>query len=123
MNNQIRVETEADTLYLAGNEIHAVVHSKEHIYGLPSVMRMVVFTTDSGPLQDDMGLAIEVENGDVIMIMSEHKCFSPFLFDQIGKALPVDYQGIIDASASTSNGVFEIYEKDGLREGAVGEGI
>lgn len=123
MNNKIRVETEADTLCLVGNEICAFVHSKEHIFGLSSVMRMVVFTTDSGPLQDDMGLAIEVENGDVIMIMSEHKCFSPFLFEQIGKALPVDYQGIIDASASTSNGVFEIYVKDGLREGAAEEEI
>ena len=109
---KIRVEAENDSLSLAEDAIHVTIDSKEYIYELSSVNRMVIFTTDSGPIQDDMGLAIEVENNDVIFVMSEHKCFGPFLFDQIGKALPIDFQKIIDASASTGNGTFEIYVKD-----------
>ena len=34
-----------------------------------------------------------------------------FLFDQIGKALPIDYEKIIEASACTENCMFEIYTK------------
>ena len=106
---EIRVETENDSLCMAGDKIQAIVNSKEYIYELSSVNRMVIFTTDSGPIQDDMGLTIEIENNDVIFVMSEHKCFGPFLFDQIGKAMPIDFQKIIDASAFTGNGAFEIY--------------
>lgn len=92
MNNMIRVEAVTDSICLVNNEILVVVNSKEYIYGLSSVNKMVLFTTDLGPFHDDMGLIIDVENNDEITIMSEHSCFSPFLFDQIGKALPIDFQ-------------------------------
>jgi len=62
-------------------------------------------------LIDDMGLAVEFANNNVVFIMSEHKCFSPFLFDQIGKVLPIDFQKVIDASVCTEKRVFEIYVK------------
>lgn len=113
MINAIRVETESDSLCLVGDKILAVVDSKEYIYELSSINKIVLFTTDSGPIHDDMGLAIDVGNNDVLFIMSEHKCFSGFLFDQAGKVLPIDYQKIIEASACTDNGVFEIYVKEG----------
>ena len=95
MNAKLKIETEMDSLCLVGDKIHAVVNSIEYVYGLPSVKKIVLLTTDLGPMHDDMALVIDVGNNDVIYIMSEHKCFTPFLFDQIGKALPVDYQKII----------------------------
>ena len=113
MTNWIRIETEADSLCLTEDKIHAVVDSREYIYDLTSINKILLFTTDSGPFHDDMGLAIYVGDNDVISVMSEHKCFMTFLFDQIGKALPIDYQRIIDASAFSDNGIFEIYMKEG----------
>ena len=113
MSSIIRVEAVKDSICLVNNDILVVVNSKEYIYGLSSVNKMVLFTTDLGPSHDDMGLTIDVGNSDEITIMSEHRCFSPFLFDQIGKALPIDFQKIIDASTCTVNGVFELYVKKG----------
>ena len=114
MTNKIRIESEADSLGLAEDKIYAVADSKEYIYDLSSINKIVLFTTDAGPIHDDMGLAIDVGNNDVISIMSEHKCYIPFLFNQIGKALPIDFQKILDASAYTGNGIFEIYVKEGV---------
>lgn len=112
MIKMIRVEKEEDSLRLLDDKIIVDVGSKEYIYELSTVNSLVLLTTDEGPLNDDVGLAIDVGNNDVIFILSEHKCFSPFLFDQIGKALPIDYQKVIDASACTENNIFEIYVKE-----------
>ncbi len=111
MRNKIRVETEEDSLYLADDKIHAIADSEEHIYELSSVNKILVLTTDKGPFYDDMCLAVEVGDDDVVFIMSEHRCYKSFLFDQIGKALPIDYEKIIEASACTENCMFEIYTK------------
>ena len=110
---EIRVGAKNDSLCMAGDKIQAIVNSIEYDYELPSVNKIVLFTTDSGPVNDDMGLAIEVGINDVIFIMSEHKCFNSFLFDQVGKVLPIDFQKVIDASTCTDNGVFEIYVNKG----------
>ena len=111
MVNKIRVETDEDSLNLVDNKICAVVNSIEYKFDLSSVNKLVLLTTDLGPVYDDLGLAIDV-GSDVIFIMSAHKCFKSFLFDQIGKALPVDYQKVIEASMSSENNVFEIYVKE-----------
>lgn len=116
MNNRIRIEKDSDSICLVRDKLLVVVDSTDYIYELSSVNRIILITTDSGPLQDDMGLAIDVGNDDVISIMSEHKCFKPFLFDQIGKALPIDFQKIIEASSCADNGEFEIYVKEGSAE-------
>ena len=42
MRNRIRVETEEDSLYLADEKIHAIAESKEHIYELSSVNKILV---------------------------------------------------------------------------------
>ena len=109
MANRIQVKTAEDSLFLEDNKIHAVVDSKEYIYDLSAVDKLVILTTDLGPFYDDMGLAVDFGNDEVIFIMSEHRCYKPFLFDQIGKVLPIDYQKIIEASSCTENKVFEIY--------------
>ena len=111
MRKKIRVETPSDLLYLENNTIYVVAESKEYAFGLSTVERILLLTTDMGPFYDDMGLAIEVGDSDVIFIMSEHKCYQTFLFEQIGKVLPVDFQKIIEASVCTENNVFEIYVK------------
>lgn len=109
---KICVNTDEDSLMLTDGRIWASVDSKEYIYDLDYVEKLVILTTDMGPFFDDMGLAIEFINGDVIFIMSDHRCYETFLFDQIGKVLPIDYQQIIEASSCTENSVFEIYVRD-----------
>lgn len=109
----IRIEEE-DALYLEGNEIHAYLANQEYVYPLEAIEKMVLLTTDIGPFYDDMGLAIDVGNNTAIFIMSEHRCFKDFLFEKIGKVLPIDYQKVIEASACVENNVFEIYRKNEL---------
>ena len=108
----IRIELD-DTLFLDGNEICAYVADQEYIYSLESIEKIVLLTTDMGPFYDDMGLAIDVGNNTAIFIMSEHKCFKDFLFEQIGKVLPIDYQKVIEASTCIEQNVFVIYRKNG----------
>ena len=109
----LRIETE-DELYLEEQEIHAIINGQEYIYSLDVIEKIVMLTTDLGPFYDDMGLAIDVGNETAVFIMSEHECFQPFLFEQIGKVLPIDFQKVIDASMCKDNNVFEIYRKDPL---------
>lgn len=110
--NHIRVETNEDTLTLIDNCIIAKVDNVEYSYNLDEVEKIVLLTTDMGPFYDDMGLAVDVGNDTAIFIMSEHRCYKEFLFDQIGKNLPIDYQKIIDASICTDNNMFVIYKRN-----------
>lgn len=109
--NHIRVETNEDSLAIVNNEIQVTVGNITSTYSLESVEKIVLLTTDMGPLYDDMGLAIDVGQDTAIFIMSEHRCYKEFLFDQLGKILPIDYQKIIEASTCIENNVFEIYKK------------
>ncbi|MCQ2241621.1 hypothetical protein [Treponema sp.] len=108
---KIRIENESDSLYLKDDEIHAVEKGVGHIYSLASVKRMIVLTTDMGPMYDDMCLAVEMDCNEVVFIMSEHADYSPFLFEQIGKVLEIDYQKVIEAATCIENSVFEIYNR------------
>ncbi len=112
MANKICVNTDEDSLTLTDDRILAAVDSNEYYYDPDYVGKIAILTTDMGPFFDDMGLAIEFINGDVIFITSDHRCYESFLFDQIGKALPIDYQQIIEASSCTENRVFEIYVRE-----------
>ena len=111
MTNKICINTEEDSLSLIDNKIHAVADNTEYVYDLDSVEKIVILTTDMGPFYDDMCLAVDVGNNNVIFIMSAHKCYKSFLFDQIGKALPIDYEKIIAAASCVTRNVFEIYVK------------
>jgi len=104
----IRVETEEDSLFLKDDEIHAIVGGNEHVYKLSAVKKLVLITTDKGPFNDDVCLAVDVGE-NVIFVMSGHRCYFSFLYDQIGKILPLDYQKIINASRCIDNNLFEIY--------------
>ena len=109
--NHIKVETNDDSLHLINNEIYAMVDNHEYVFMIDSVEKIVILTTDVGPFYDDMGLAVDVGNDTAIFIMSEHRCYKNFLFDEIAKVLPIDYQKIIEASTCIENKVFEIYRK------------
>lgn len=112
----IDIEADNDCLFLKDNMIHAVVQEEQFIIPLCSVKRIFLLTTDTGPLKDDTGLAIEANNSTVVLIMSEHKCFSSFLFDQIGKFLPIDFQKIAEASVCTENKIFKLYANESLMD-------
>ncbi len=43
--------------------------------------------------------------------MSDHSCYKSFLFDQIGKVLPIDFNKVIDDSMCVDNNVFVVYKK------------
>ena len=101
----------SDSLVLQNDEIHALVDGKEYIFKLSEVEEMAMFTTDDGPQYCDNGLAINLGNGNVIFIWGEHPCFSKFLFEQIGKAVTIDYEAIIEASQCFGNKMFVIYKK------------
>lgn len=58
-----------------------------------------------------MCLAIRIDESTAIFIMSEHKLFNNFLFEQLEKSLPLDHQSIIDASLCKENHIFLLYEK------------
>lgn len=109
----LRIEKD-DTLFVVDKDMHVCIDNKEEVYSVNVIEKMVLLTTDVGPLYDDMGLAIDVGDDKVIFIMSEHECFQDFLFEQIGKHLEIDYQKIIEASSCIENNVFEIYRRGNL---------
>lgn len=107
----IRVEYPDDTLALADGKIYAKTVDGEYSFSVEDVEKAVILTTDMGPYYDDMGLAVDVGNETAIFIMSSHRCYQDFLFEQLGKALPIDFQKIIEASVCIDNKVFEIYTR------------
>ena len=111
MANEIYITAYEDSLSLDGSVISAVSDSKEYLFDLEDVLKIVILTTDAGPFDEDMWLNIYVGD-DVIFIPSGHRCYESFLFDQIGKVLPIDYKNIIEASACTTDKEFVLYERE-----------
>lgn len=109
---KIYIKNNEDSIILEGCKIHIIADNTEHTCELSSINEIDLLTTDLGPFVDDMCLAIFTDNNIVIFVLSEHRCFRSFLFDQIGKVLPIDYQKIIDASTCTKKKIFEIYIRD-----------
>lgn len=109
---KIYIKNDEDSIILEDNNIHVIADNKEYLCELSSINEMDLLTTDSGPFADDMCLVIFADNNFVFLVMSEHRCFRPFLFDQIGKVLPIAYQKIIDATTCTKKNIFEIYIKE-----------
>ncbi len=107
----LRIETN-DILALEGTKIYAQISNQEYVFPIETIEKIVLLTTDMGPFEDDMGLAVDVGNETVIFIMSEHRCFKDFLFERLGKVLPIDYQKVIDASTCVENATFVIYSRN-----------
>lgn len=100
-----------DSLIVRDNKIVANVGGQELVFDIDAVSKLVVYTTCMGPLHDDMGLIIHISGDTTIEIMSGHECYESFLFDGLGKALPIDHKKIIEASGCTKSKMFVIYKK------------
>ncbi len=109
---KICVESAADTLLLHDNNLCASVNGKRYEFPINTVQQIILLTTDQGPIEDDLEMVIDVGCSTVICIMSEHGCFKPFLFRQIGDVLPIDYHRVIDACSCTDDHAFEIYRRE-----------
>jgi len=101
-----------DSLFLKDDKIYVVKDKKKHIYKVSSIQTILIVTTDQGPFLADTVMAIALDNYTVIFMMSEHECYAPFLFDQIGKVLTIDYQKAIEAASCTENNTFVIYSRE-----------
>lgn len=100
-----------DSLIVKDDKIVANVGGQELVFDIDAVSKLVVYTTCMGPLHDDMGLIIHISGDTTIEIMSGHECYESFLFDGLGKALPIDHKKIIEASGCTKSKMFVIYKK------------
>lgn len=100
-----------DSLIVRDNKIVANVGGQELVFDIGAVSKLVVYTTCMGPLHDDMGLIIHISGDTTIEIMSGHECYESFLFDGLGKALPIDHKKIVEASGCTKSKMFVIYKK------------
>ena len=108
---KIKIETDNDTLSLNGDIIHAESDGVSYDFGISDIQAVLMITNDLGPFYDDMGLAVRIDNETAIFIMSEHRDFRTFLFDSLGKAIPLDYGKITEASSCIENKLFVIYER------------
>jgi len=108
---KIKIQTDADSLTLENDRIRAFSDGTEYFFGLSEIEALLIITSDLGPLYDDMCLAVRINSETAIFIMSEHPCYTPFLFDGLGKVLEIDFNAIIEASACTENHVFSIYKR------------
>ena len=116
MANEIYINSNEDSLSLDGDIIRAISDSKEYIFNLSEVSKLVILTSDTGPFDEDMWLVVYIGTDDLIFIPSGHKCCDAFLFDQIGNVLPIDHKNIIEASSCTENKEFVLYEKQNPKE-------
>ncbi|WP_019680917.1 hypothetical protein [Ruminococcus flavefaciens] len=109
---KVLIETPEDSLSLENEVIKAVSEGAEHCFLLERLEEAVVITTDMGPFYDDMGLALRMDDGTAVFILSGHRDYDPFLFQQLSKSIEIDYEAIIQASACTDNKIFRIYKRD-----------
>ena len=93
MKKSILIMEKGDSVLLKENAIHGFSVGKKYTFDLSSINVIFLVTTDEGPVCDDLYMKIDAESAEII-IMSEHECFWPFLFEQLGKALELDYQKI-----------------------------
>ena len=111
---KIKIQTAADSLTLENGRIRALADGAEYFFELSEVEELLIITNDLGPLYDDMCLAVRINAETAIFIMSGHPCYTPFLFDGLGKVLNIDYNVMIKASTCIENDVFPIYKRSTL---------
>lgn len=109
---KILIQTTQDSLSLKNGIIKAVSEGKEYSFPIGDLEEAIILTTDVGPLYDDMALAFRMKDGTAVFILSGHRDYEAFLFDQLGKAVQIDYEAIIQASACTENKIFIIYKQE-----------
>ncbi|MBO4457877.1 MAG: hypothetical protein J5802_09165 [Butyrivibrio sp.] len=107
--NQIRIENEADSLYVQDGVIHAIVNNMDYPFMLSAITRITAVPTNIGDTYNIVSVSVFVGYDTVICIMSDHRSYTSFLFDQLGKMLPINFQRLNEAGVCKYYGEFEIY--------------
>lgn len=106
---RICIESQDDSIFLSGNTIHAVANNFEYVYKLSSVKKIVIHSLNPTPEYFEKSLVLHIDKDTEILIKSDHICFQPFLFQQIGTVLPLNQPMLANAIACATNDSFEIY--------------
>lgn len=100
-----------DSIKCNKEHISIIINGELIKFALSEINKVSVLTTDKGPFEDDVALAIFF-NREVYILKSEHPMYSGFVFDELGKVVSLDYQEIINASTCTENAEFILYKGD-----------
>jgi hypothetical protein len=79
-------------------------------YELEYIEKISILTTDRGPFEDDVAMAIFLPS-EIYIIKSELDLYQNLLFEQLGKYFSLDYQSIIESCSSMVNAEFIIFTK------------
>ena len=99
-----------DNVFCNTASIYFKIDDKEVKFDIQQLKKASIITNDRGPFEDDVALAIFI-NDEIFLIKSEHKSYSNFLFEDLGKMISLNYDMIIAASTSTDNAEFPIFVK------------
>ena len=100
-----------DRISVMSDEIHIYADKRDRTYHVSEVIKIAIYTTDQGPAADDMALLMVMADG-LFILPSEHPLYETFLFDGLAGKIPLDFPKIIDASSSTENAEFILFEKE-----------
>ncbi len=90
--------------------IHFTIDDKEVTFDISQIEKVSIITTDRGPFEDDVALAVFIGE-EIFLIKSMHKSYSELIFKGLGKVITLDYDMIIESSTSVENAQFIIFEK------------
>lgn len=99
-----------DIVLLKSDNISFKVSDNLFSFATTEVTKIFMITTDKGPFEDDIALAIYFQN-NTFLIPSEHPLYENFLFEDLAKHYKLNYENITQACTSTDNAEFVIYEK------------
>jgi hypothetical protein len=75
---------------------------------LDKLLKITLFTTDKGPVFDDMALFL-VQSDNLIVVPSEHPDFMDTI-TQLNKDFPINYQKVIEAQSGSRNQEFVLWK-------------
>lgn len=92
---------------------HFLIHEKNKedktVYDVDGLEKISLFTTDQGPIIDDVALALFF--GETILVLqSEHGNYQE-IYDFIGGLFEFNYENVIKAMCSTENAEFILWKK------------
>lgn len=99
-----------DSATCEDTSIKFTIEEKPYSFDVSEIDKVSIFTTDKGPLIDDVALAVFFD-ANMFLLPSEHPQYQPFLFDNIYKMLEVNYDEVIKSTTCVDNAEFVIYEK------------
>jgi hypothetical protein len=87
-------------------------YEKDHLnkiyFDIKNLQKISIITTDEGPFLDDVGLALTFID-TILVLSSEHSCYTKILFDSFSDVLSINYENVIKASTCTENAEFVLW--------------